>query len=152
MFRPTLSVQHCDVFPKVVARRVSSRSPTSPPSLPCPPLSQSDLFSTFPDLLCNCAQSILGTFPNPPPVCVVHLLYRLFQYPVPSILGHLYQSNWYLSRSRFSLWLLRFVEIDKDIALLAQQSGLCCAVLRMQRNGQVEDGRGKCEASELEKC
>lgn len=106
-------------------------------------------FPTLPDLLRNSTQPILSALPNPPPICVVHLLHRLFQHPVPPVLGHLGQSNGHFSRPGLGFWLLGLVEVCEDVALLAQEGGLCCAVLCVQGDGQIQDGGGEGEASEL---
>lgn len=108
------------------------------------------LFPAFPDLLCDCANSVLGALPDPSPICVVHRLHRLFEHPVPPVFGHLCQPNGHLARSRLLFRLLGLVEVCEDVALLTKKGGLCCAVLLMQREGEIENGRGEGEASELQ--
>lgn len=110
------------------------------------------LFPAFPDLLRDCAQPVLGALPDSPPICVGHGLHGLLQYPVPPVLGHLRQPDRYFARSRLLLWFFGLVEVCEDVALLAQQRGLCCTVLCVEGDGEVQDSRGESEASELLRC
>lgn len=114
--------------------------------LPDPP---HDLFPAFLDLLRNVAQPVLSALPDSPPVCVVGRLHGLLEDSVPPIFGHLCQPNGHFARPGLSLWLLGLVEVCEDAALLAQKRSLCCAVLCVQGDREIEDGGGKCEASEL---
>jgi hypothetical protein len=137
----------CCVIPKLSLQEGYRRN--------CPPSSihaHTSLFPAFPDLLRDVAHPILGTLPDPPPICVVYCLNCLLEHPVPPVLGHLSQPDWDLSRSRLLFWFFGLVEVRKDVALLAQEGGLCRAVLLVQRQGEVKDGGGEGEASELRTC
>ena len=130
----------------VAARWVSIPSLVS--RLP-PSSSTRSLFPAFPDLLRNGAEPVLGALPNSPPICVVRRLHCLFKNSVPPVLCHLRQPNRDFTRPGLLLWLLGLVEACENVALLAQKRGLCCAVLCVQGDGEIEDGRGEREAPKL---
>jgi hypothetical protein len=133
------------------SRTVAARWVSIPSLVSCRPPSSStrSLFPTFPDLLRNGAEPVLGALPDSPPICVVRRLHCLFKNSVPPVLCHLRQPNRNFARPGLLLRLLGLVEACEDVALLAQERGLCCAVLCVQGDGEIEDGRGEREATKL---
>jgi hypothetical protein len=130
------------------ARRVSSHSSTR---LPAQDAQMSGALSLglLPDSLRQRACPVLCVFPHAPPVRGVDFPDALLQTPVPPVFRHLHQPDRDDSRRRFGLRLFGFVEVGKDLALLPQERGLLHAVLRVHRDGEVEDAGGEGHASEL---
>jgi hypothetical protein len=115
---------------------------------PCQAAFVSRLF-LFPDLLHSRGHLILCILPHSPPVSLIDTLQTRLQCSVPPVLRHLRQPGGLYPRYRHRRRRFWLDDALEDGLLLAQECGLCDAVPRVERYGEVEDRGGEGEAPEL---
>ena len=81
--------------------------------------------------------AILRIFPHPPPIRLISPFYGAFELSIPPVLGHLKKPHGHYSRDWYRFRCRRLDAIGKEASLLAQQRGLCEAVLGVEGDGEV---------------